>query len=245
MELDALPPLPTMVDAIDVGERFAAIDAIQSMIRGTAEGMDDVEALGPLRRGVLDWNLILRMFNEHFDRVVSILEQPRFADRARLMQELSAELDDRAEQRREPMDLIIGAILNRRETVSRHIGEILVALLSPSHDMAIVAQTRSLARLDLSRLAFALAACRAESGSYPDTLDTVVPEHLAEMPLDPFVDRPFHYERSAEGFRLYSVGDNMIDDGGRTFDSEPRGDDILIETPRPPKDGVEPGVAEK
>jgi hypothetical protein len=28
------------------------------------------------------------------------------------------------------------------------------------------------------------------------------------------------------------VGENMIDDGGRTLDSEPRGDDILIEVSR-------------
>lgn len=65
--------------------------------------------------------------------------------------------------------------------------------------------------IGLTRLALATRAYRADVGELPESLDALVPNYLAELPLD--VDgQAFRYSPSAE--YLYSVGDDRHDDGG-------------------------------
>ena len=217
-DLDALTPLPRSVDALDVAERFTAIDAIQSM---------SDEHTG------MDWNLMLRMLNEHFDDLVDALRQQRYADRLRRDAELSEALDKRIDETRQPLNLVIGTIVDRRQMISEHTGLVHLALFTPALSAAHTAEVRSTARLHLTPLGFALAAWHADRGKYPESLDELAPDYLPKIPLDPFVDKPFRYEPAENSYRLYSLGDNMADDNGRTYDSDPRGDDILIEIPPP------------
>jgi hypothetical protein len=56
----------------------------------------------------------------------------------------------------------------------------------------------------------------AETGSYPARLEELVKAGtLARLPDDPFGEGPLTYERTADGFLLYSWGENRKDDGGR------------------------------
>lgn len=56
----------------------------------------------------------------------------------------------------------------------------------------------------------------AHGGQYPETLEALVPGHLQEVPVDPMDGRPLRYARTATGdYRLYSVGLDHRDDGGR------------------------------
>jgi hypothetical protein len=87
-------------------------------------------------------------------------------------------------------------------------------------------------RADLVQLGLALTAYHADIGSYPATLDALVPKYCSEVPLDRFTAKPLRYLPRADGYLLYSVGDNATDDGGRTSDAQPRGDDIVLEIPR-------------
>ena len=48
----------------------------------------------------------------------------------------------------------------------------------------------------------------------PDSLDALVPNYLSAVPTDPFGNGPLHYQRLPAGFRIYSVGTNLRDDGG-------------------------------
>ncbi len=62
-------------------------------------------------------------------------------------------------------------------------------------------------------------ACRlykSRNGSYPESLEALVPGILAEVPIDPFTGKPFVYRREGEGFIVYSLGSNEKDDGGRS-----------------------------
>jgi hypothetical protein len=45
---------------------------------------------------------------------------------------------------------------------------------------------------------------------------------MTEVPLDEFDGKPLRYRREGEGFILYSVGTNLVDDGGE--DSRGAGD---------------------
>jgi hypothetical protein len=67
----------------------------------------------------------------------------------------------------------------------------------------------------LLRIDLALRAYRADHEKYPPTLESLVPQHLSEIPLDPFSNQPFVYRPATEDFVLYSVGGDAVDNGGR------------------------------
>jgi len=66
----------------------------------------------------------------------------------------------------------------------------------------------------LGQVAVALRLYRRENGRYPETLKELVPKYLPSLPIDPFDGKPLRYKRMAEGFKVWSVGMDMKDDGG-------------------------------
>ena len=84
-------------------------------------------------------------------------------------------------------------------------------------------------RRELLRLMLALRIHKLEQGAYPDTLAPLTPLLEGELPRDPFSHQPFKYERTADGYLLWSVGPDGVDDGGSpalrwNFSGEPKGD---------------------
>ncbi len=75
-------------------------------------------------------------------------------------------------------------------------------------------------------------------GDYPATLDALVPEFLSTfpdgLPPDPFTGKPFVYKKRPDGrgFIVYSVGENLKDDGG--VEDEKSGKDDVSWERRPP-----------
>jgi len=54
-----------------------------------------------------------------------------------------------------------------------------------------------------------------ETGAYPESLEILVDGgYLSQVPADPFSGGALVYKKADDGFMLYSVGLNMIDDGG-------------------------------
>ncbi len=71
-------------------------------------------------------------------------------------------------------------------------------------------------RIDLARVACALERYRLAHGEYPQNLDALAPQFIAEVPHDIIGGGPLHYHRTDDGqFILYSVGWNGTDDGGQ------------------------------
>ena len=93
---------------------------------------------------------------------------------------------------------------------------------------------RNSAVLRLLMTDFALRAFRFDEGRLPDRLDELVPKYLRTVPQDPFrpTPTPLIYRRDGEGFQLYSVGPDEIDDGGKLTEiSELNlGGDLLLES---------------
>jgi hypothetical protein len=83
----------------------------------------------------------------------------------------------------------------------------------------------------LNRLAFALAAYRADHGSYPEKLADLVPKYTATVPLDAYRANKtsLQYRREADGYLLYSVGPNGKDDGGKTRDDASKAEEAALE----------------
>lgn len=92
------------------------------------------------------------------------------------------------------------------------IGTVMSSILIPVVGKATARRDQSLTEVRLLQVVLALKACRHQHGSYPASLSELPWQPATE---DPFSGRPFVYAPSGEGFRLYSVGPNLKDDGGR------------------------------
>jgi len=63
--------------------------------------------------------------------------------------------------------------------------------------------------------AIALKRYQLKHGNYPVDLNSLMPEFVSAVPLDPVDGQPLRYRPNADGtFLLYSVGENGVDDGG-------------------------------
>ncbi len=81
---------------------------------------------------------------------------------------------------------------------------------------------RERAEMRLLRLELAIQAWRQTVGSLPKSLSDLVPKMIDEIPVDPFDPDGglLQYRRAGDGYVLYSVGPNGIDDGGIAPDEE-------------------------
>jgi hypothetical protein len=100
----------------------------------------------------------------------------------------------------------------------RRLSYLVSAVLFPVFSQAGEAYVQREAREHAVRAAARVLEFEARNGRFPERLEEVGP-----VPLDPFDGEPLRYRRTEEGFRVYSVGRNMRDQGGMT-PSEVRGD---------------------
>lgn len=88
-------------------------------------------------------------------------------------------------------------------------------LMLPSLANAAARFAYAQASVDLARTAIALERYLLAHGEYPETLDTLAPQLIAQVPHDVIGGQPLKYRREADGlFVLYSIGWNETDDGG-------------------------------
>ena len=97
-------------------------------------------------------------------------------------------------------------------------------VVRPAMDRVAALDLRFRAHLDLARTALAIERYRLATGAVPSELDELVPEHLQEMPLDPFDGRPIRYRRTESGYVLYTILDDGQDDGGVSRGEVKRGE---------------------
>jgi hypothetical protein len=252
-EMEKLPPLPPVVEAIKV-ERLFMLDSIAfcaslgtsrfDEFAGTLAEMQGERAQereGPFRRlpdADLDWDLMLRAANRWYDRFEAAMAKETFAERQKALKEFDKALDELnvgvPARLGGPLGLVL--LLRRaqedpakyRRPVSRVVGDMLISILMPALGRVNVLDNRSRTDEDLSKVAMALAAFRAEKGKYPSKLAELAPASLKAVPKDRFTERPLLYKPRGEGFILYSVGENAADDGGR--DRDAGGDDQVVKT---------------
>jgi hypothetical protein len=62
---------------------------------------------------------------------------------------------------------------------------------------------------------------RRDKGAYPQSMEELQSAgYLKELPMDPWSDKPLVYRRTGEGYTIYSVGTNFVDDGGNGHDQK-------------------------
>jgi hypothetical protein len=127
----------------------------------------------------------------------------------------------------------LDACLGRDDIWSSHAhgwqGRLIHVIQGQVFDRRLLAQreSRDHAYYRLLTIELALADYRDRNGKYPQTLADLVPGELETLPADPFTGKPLVYRSTDDGFRLYSVGPNGVDDGGQSCENDDNeGDDI-------------------
>jgi acetyl esterase/lipase len=250
-DLDKLPPLPKMVDKINVAERFMFLDCVGMIARdgframsglsGPAkpEGLFDMLADSAARM-MIDWDQILRMGNSWYDRMADACGKPVRAERAAAMDKIEGELKKLAAKAKDWKSQGLSMLGNPRSALSERIGQMFVSLLLPAVGAAVGAEDRGTMQFEVTRLAFAVAAYHADRGTYPEKLADLVPKYVAEVSKDIFNASDLHYRQEGGGYLLYSVGRNGKDDGGKGYDDRKEGevedwDDLSVRVSAPRK----------
>jgi hypothetical protein len=229
-DLELLGPIVAMNDGL-AGERLVTADIVVwlacRMPGGRRERMELLgrSVFGDSEDGTLltslDWNLVLERLNLVYDELESACRLPTREARIGALEKHDRFIESlQAAAGRSAWAGAGDALLQMcsRGHRSDRFADRLVCLFCPGGAWGLKAVTRTEARFTLTKTAAALAAWRADRGSdtppYPERLDDLVPKYLAAVPVDPFTDQPFIYERRGDGYLLASVGDNGVYDGG-------------------------------
>jgi hypothetical protein len=182
----------------------------------------------------IDWNLVLRMGNSWFDRIADAYRKPTRAAQREAMHKLDEDfrkLKTTAANRASLEKAMLG---DSRKALSERVGQVMLITFAPSMELERSLDDRAAMTFELTKLAFALAAYRADHGAYPLKLADLTPKYVREVPKDLFNDADLHYRQQGGGYLLYSVGSNGRDDGGRSYDDRKKGedwDDVVVRMP--------------
>jgi hypothetical protein len=244
-DLQGPSPLPPLADKLDLGERFMYLDCVQLVRRGGV-GMLEDRGLGSAKKpnalelhalGMIDWGPALRNGNRWYDRMAAAARLQERAEREKEFDKIEADLRALKKEVMEQGNLANRVQLlfskDKPKEIGKAIGNVLVGLLVPAVRKVQSAYDRSEQVQRNLRVAFALAAYRADRRRYPARLEELAPKYLAAVPGDLFSGQALIYRPAGEGYLVYSVGVNGKDEGGRWYDDDPPGDDPCVRLPLP------------
>jgi hypothetical protein len=237
-ELRRLAPLPRLDENLDKSERFSHLQALGVLARPKAlnrERSAIFKTMPPFvsETMLIDWSEVLEVGNDQFDKAVAVLREPTIPRQQAAWERFHLELTAMHEEvKRGAFNKLPLRDQLSRKAMSREFGKIMITSFFPAVRAVSEAENRAEARVALAQAGFALAAYWADHGTYPKDLSELPPRYIAQVPADPFIERPLHYERRPDGFLLYSVGANAKDDGGAALGEKPSSDDIVIKVVR-------------
>ena len=224
-------PIP-LSQVLDQGERFMVLRAVQSIATEVAkekrEKLDEllpdalVRLISADEKPDFNWDQILRKINVRYDEFTDALRMSSFRERGTKLGGLWQQFEKDLESRDSFWKL--GLLTAKQGIHNVEIDSIELALMStfyPATYMVDAARMRCTANVNMAILAVLTEKYFLERGTYPKALVELVPKYISELPLDPFVDEPFHYGVEPDGFFLYSVGANCRDDGGKHYLTSP------------------------
>jgi hypothetical protein len=165
----------------------------------------------------------LRRVNAHYDLLLKTLTLPSFAERLVARESVLGDI----RQAKEEASYFALARSPDPNVRSRWYGSLVLAAMAPAVGRMHYLMPQHETDRQLTIMTLGLAAFMAEKGKYPDKLDALAPDYLKTVPTDFFSGKGFLYKPSGKGYLLYSVGENMIDDGGK--DRDHGGDDLVVE----------------
>lgn len=93
-------------------------------------------------------------------------------------------------------------------------GGVLMHEFWPGNTYILDIGNRYVAQLRAAQTALAVERYRLTKGRLPQSLNDLVPDYISEIPDDPFNGNPLKYRLLEPGYVVYSVGDDLTDEGG-------------------------------
>lgn len=82
---------------------------------------------------------------------------------------------------------------------------------------ALLSELKTVAQVRLAVTALAVERWRsAHGGRVPELISEITPNFLSAIPSDPFDGRPLRFKQLEKGYVIYSIGEDLTDDGGKT-----------------------------
>ncbi len=236
-DLQNLRPRRPLAEIVDQGERVLALDTIQLFYRYGWVALDDSEQAGVLSalqhrfmQRTLPWKKMLVIANQYYDILALTSNEPDRARRQEAYESLYKKLKEALEHTEHVTLRDLPTLLFKPgDKAGERIIYLLLALVSPAITRVQNAVDQCDQYHQLLLVALGLEIFRAETGQYPAKLEDLSPKYIPAIPEDIFSGYLPIYRRTERGYLLYSVGPNGQDDGGRTREDNPRGDDLRIQ----------------
>ena len=87
--------------------------------------------------------------------------------------------------------------------------------IMPALSRITTIETRAIAHLRAAQVALAIQRYRLAADRFPNKLADVVPAYIETVPKDPFDGNDLRYKKLEPGFVVYSIGEDLSDDGGK------------------------------
>ncbi|WP_425396415.1 hypothetical protein [Aeoliella sp.] len=155
----------------------------------------------------VDWTAVLRIANEHYDLFLEAVNQPTYDQQQQALATWADAIDAGATKPG------WAKMMLSRNTRSEYTAYSLQQILGFTYVQGLKYEQNNLAYRQLHQTAVALSRYQLATGEYPESLEALIPKYLDALPIDPF-DRPIVYQRTTDGYLLYSLGANGIDEGG-------------------------------
>jgi hypothetical protein len=223
-DLRDLAAFPSIIEKYDFTGRLSYLDHVCATARGSLKpdfqgGKLFATAIEWIDSGAVDWDQMLRWGNEQMDEIMEAAHKPTQQERLAAV----AALDQK--RNAECMNFKPRKLTNTTDAATRKgqdpiatPGLFLIYAKWFFDSGGVQAEIEADGRVALytqsTDLAFALSAYRAEHGHYPDELKSLVPEHIAKLPADPYGKGILQYRRQDDGYLLYGVGPNGVDNTG-------------------------------
>jgi hypothetical protein len=107
-----------------------------------------------------------------------------------------------------------------------------LSAVAESQHRYLTLYTGAIAWVEAARVAVALERFRLANADVPEDLPALVPRYLDAVPDDPYDGSPLRYRRRAEGYVVYSVGDDLMDDHGTPREKADGPGDIVFRVER-------------
>ncbi len=217
-EIDSLPNLPVVNNVHLETERVYALDLAFTFGRAGQQGEFDQATRATINDRLwiasIDWEIALQTLNGFYDSLERDLGLASMQQRVAAFDNFEQALKD-LESGNSSIQSKIRSTMAGRAARGKRTGEWLAVQTLPSMSLFVKSDRKNIAQNLVTRAAVAVEQYRMEHGEYPKTLNALVPEFLAEVPVDPYSGKQLVYRPDpVRLFRLYSIGPNEKDDDG-------------------------------
>ena len=138
-DLQALPPMSTIADKIDVGARFIFLDSVMMMMRSGVGYLDALaggpeplipQPLGKDIKLIANWDPAMKSANRWYDRMVANLHEADRAKREKQFDKMDEELKA-VKAKLQDKDELAKLFLDSADSRGKILGDVLMALLMP------------------------------------------------------------------------------------------------------------------